>query len=149
MKPEQARLAEALARRAHEGQTDRTGRPYWRHLAAVAEALTTAEGRATAWLHDVVEDTGETPATLSGAGVDAAVIDNVETLTRRGGETYAAYIERIAASGNETAIAVKLADLDEHLGHRASELPASLTRRYETARARLEAAAAKATRRLS
>ena len=51
---------EALARTAHEGQTDKAGRPYAEHLAAVAEGVRarggSAEQQAAAWLHDSIED---------------------------------------------------------------------------------------------
>lgn len=51
---------EALARAAHAAQTDKAGRPYTEHLAAVAEGVRarggTDEQIAAAWLHDAVED---------------------------------------------------------------------------------------------
>ena len=47
---------ETLARAAHEGQTDKAGRPYAEHLQAVAEGVRLrggdAEQIAAAWLHD-------------------------------------------------------------------------------------------------
>ncbi|MCZ9340948.1 HD domain-containing protein, partial [Streptomyces sp. TRM76130] len=51
---------EAVARAAHEGRTDKAGRPYAEHLAAVAEGVRRRGGDddqvAAAWLHDAVED---------------------------------------------------------------------------------------------
>ena len=51
------RLAEQIARKAHDGLTDEADRPYIEHPARVAARLTDPELRAAAWLHDVVEDT--------------------------------------------------------------------------------------------
>lgn len=53
--------AKAIARGAHQGQTDKAGRPYLEHPARVASRVngdSTAE--VIAWLHDVVEDTNIT-----------------------------------------------------------------------------------------
>lgn len=51
---------EAIAREAHRRQTDKAGRPYAEHLAAVAEGVRVRGGSeeqiAAAWLHDAVED---------------------------------------------------------------------------------------------
>ena len=59
---------EALARAAHEGQTDKAGRPYAEHLRAVAEGVRSRGGDdeqiAAAWLHDAVEDDALTEAWL-------------------------------------------------------------------------------------
>ena len=133
--------AERLARAAHAGQNDRSGRPYWRHLQAVAERVSGDRQQATAWLHDVIEDTHETTVSLRIAHIDEVVIRNVATLTHRPTETYGEYIKRIAQSGDEIAIEVKLADLEDHLQHRPEQLPASLLERYDAARTRLRGAA--------
>lgn len=67
---------EALARRVHEGQTDKAGRPYAEHLAAVAEGVRarggSAEQIAAAWLHDAVEDDALTAEWLAGAALTRA-----------------------------------------------------------------------------
>ena len=71
-----------------------------------------------AWLHDVLEDTNETRASLLAAGVSADTVDAVEVLTKRKeekGDAYPAFIERVAASGNLAALAVKQADLKDNL----------------------------------
>ncbi len=51
---------ESIAREAHARQTDKAGRPYVEHLAAVAEGVRVRGGDdgqiAAAWLHDAVED---------------------------------------------------------------------------------------------
>lgn len=64
---------ESLARSAHEGQTDKAGRPYAEHLAAVAEGVRlrggSPEQQAAAWLHDAIEDEA-----LSLTWLDAAAL---------------------------------------------------------------------------
>ena len=131
--------AAALARRAHADQTDKAGAPYVEHLGRVA-ARVDPRHRAAAWLHDVIEDTPATAGSLAEAGFAAETIETVETLTRRAGERYADYIERVADSGNRAAIAIKRADLDDHLEQNPHAIGASLRQRYERARRRLAAA---------
>ncbi|MGI5449750.1 HD domain-containing protein [Streptomyces sp. CA-243310] len=104
---------EALARAAHEGQTDKAGRPYAEHLAAVAEGVRlrggTAEQQAAAWLHDAIEDDALTPAWLESAALPTPVKDMVLALTKTPGEPVEAYAARILATPG--ALLIKEADL--------------------------------------
>lgn len=104
---------EALARAAHEGQTDKAGRPYAEHLAAVAEGVRTrggsADQQAAAWLHDAIEDDALTPDWLESAALPRQVKDMVLALTKRPGEPVEAYAARILATPG--ALLVKEADL--------------------------------------
>lgn len=104
---------EALARAAHEGQTDKAGRPYAEHLAAVAEGVRARGGtdaqRAAAWLHDSIEDDALTPAWLESAGLPQSVKEMVLALTKRPGEPVEEYAARILATPG--ALLVKEADL--------------------------------------
>lgn len=125
------RVARGIALDAHHGQRDRAGTPYWVHLATVAGLVRPGVERTAAWLHDVLEDTDRTAADLRRAGVDGEVVAVVEALTRRDGETYARHIERVAASGR-AAVAVKRADLADHLARRSSLSP-GLEKRYREA----------------
>jgi (p)ppGpp synthase/HD superfamily hydrolase len=132
------KLAETIAfmRAAHTGQLDKLGAPYWKHpmrVMAHLSDLAPLEAKLVALLHDVIEDTIVTPADLCAAGYSSAVVDAVVELTRKPGEPYDAYIERLAASGNELAIQVKLADLADNLDP-ARPRPASVTKRYLKAR---------------
>ncbi|MOA26016.1 Bifunctional (p)ppGpp synthase/hydrolase relA [compost metagenome] len=63
-------------------------------------------------LHDVVEDTAITLADLRNEGFSEAVLVAVDSLTKREGETYQAFIER--AARDPIARRVKLADLAEN-----------------------------------
>ncbi|MEV6953261.1 HD domain-containing protein [Streptomyces sp. NPDC051183] len=104
---------EALARAAHEGQTDKAGRPYAEHLAAVAEGVRarggSAEQQAAAWLHDSVEDDALSAQWLAEAELPQSVKDMVLALTKRAGEPLEQYTARILATPG--ALLVKEADL--------------------------------------
>lgn len=121
----------AHATRAHAGQTDKRGRPYIQHVTEVAHAVEPhgPTAVATALLHDVLEDTQDTDLTPYPPEVREAV----EVITRREGETYANYIERVAK--HPLARVVKLADL--HLNH-ATAPEERLRERYARAITRLE-----------
>ncbi|MBV2356539.1 HD domain-containing protein [Streptomyces sp. J2-1] len=104
---------EALARAAHEGQTDKAGRPYAEHLAAVAEGVRARGGDpdqiAAAWLHDAVEDDALSAARLAAAALSDRTKAIVLALTGHPGEQPEAYAARILATPG--APLVKEADL--------------------------------------
>ncbi|WP_030715812.1 HD domain-containing protein [Streptomyces sp. NRRL S-237] len=104
---------EALARGAHEGQTDKAGRPYAEHLAAVAEGVRlrggTAEQQAAAWLHDAIEDEALSLTWLDAAALPQTVKDMVLAVTKRPGEPVERYAARILATPG--ALLIKEADL--------------------------------------
>ena len=133
---EAERLARGFAIEAHDGQVDRAGNPYWLHLATIAGLVEPGRQRTAAWLHDVLEDTDRTRDDLERVGVDPEAVQIVAALTRKDDETYEQYIERVAGSGPD-AIAVKRADLADHLG-RAASLNAGLKKRYRHAVRRLD-----------
>ena len=132
--------AQALARRAHQGQKDQAGQPVIHHLERVAGrvAKRDIETQIAAWLHDIVEDSKTTLRDLTEAGYSTRVIEAVELLSRdRAMQTYTSYIDRIARSRNTIALLVKRADIDDHLKHTPHAINSSLQRRYRMARARL------------
>lgn len=94
-------LAAKIAKDAHKGQTRWDGKtPYISHPAAVAKALID-QGRdedfvATAWLHDVLEDTHLTPGDLIDMGVSQFVVSAVLTLTKKPDQSYLDYILDVA-----------------------------------------------------
>jgi (p)ppGpp synthase/HD superfamily hydrolase len=101
-----------IAAKAHAGQVDKAGQPYVLHPLRMMLAVTTAEARMAAVLHDVVEDTTVTFDDLRAAGFPASVLEAVEALTKREGEDYEAFIRRVAP--NPIAREVKLADLRDN-----------------------------------
>ncbi|WP_328871373.1 HD domain-containing protein [Streptomyces sp. NBC_00287] len=107
------REIEAIARAAHEGQTDKAGRPYAEHLKAVADGVRTRGGDedqiAAAWLHDAVEDDALSEQWLQDAALSRRTKDIVLAVTKRAGESPEAYAGRILATPG--ALLVKEADL--------------------------------------
>ncbi|MFD3545435.1 HD domain-containing protein [Streptomyces sp. NPDC058655] len=104
---------EALARAAHEGQTDKAGRPYAEHLAAVAEGVRQRGGspdqQAAAWLHDAIEDEALSLTWLDAAALPQPVKDMVLAVTKRPDEPVERYTARILATPG--ALLVKESDL--------------------------------------
>ncbi|MFJ9416204.1 HD domain-containing protein [Streptomyces sp. NPDC101227] len=104
---------EELARRAHAGQTDKAGRPYTEHLAAVAAGVAARGGSdeqiAAAWLHDAVEDAALSREWLAGAALSEATKAMVLAVTKRAGEPVEEYTARILATPG--ALLVKESDL--------------------------------------
>lgn len=132
-------FAEQLARRAHADRRCKfTGAPYVAHLARVAARVDGDEAKTVAWLHDVVEDT---PLTLEAlrALFPAPVVRAVGLLTRRPEfEPYAQYVASIARGGDAVAVAVKLADLRDHLRADGPAIPDALRARYVAALSTLD-----------
>jgi len=110
-----ADLEEAIriALEAHRGQKDRAGAPYVLHPLRVMLRVQSDAERMAAALHDVVEDTAWTLDDLRARGFPDEVLEAVDRLTRRPGETYDALVERAAA--HPVARRVKLADLEDNL----------------------------------
>ncbi|WP_394849960.1 HD domain-containing protein [Pendulispora brunnea] len=104
---------EELARRVHATQTDKAGRPYVEHLAAVAHGVAVRGGSveqiAAAWLHDAVEDGCLSAEWLAGAPLARKTKDIVLAVTKRPGEPLKDYAARILATPG--ALLVKEADL--------------------------------------
>ncbi|MFJ2103372.1 HD domain-containing protein [Streptomyces microflavus] len=126
---------EAFARQAHATQTDKAGRPYTEHLAAVAEGVRVRGGSdgqiAAAWLHDAIEDDALSVRWLAEAALPQEVKDMVLAVTKRPGEELPAYTARILATPG--ALLIKEADL----AHNAD--PARLAVLDEPTRTRLTA----------
>lgn len=105
-----------LVAHAFGGMKDKGGVPLSHHAARVASHVDTELEKTVALLHDVVEDTNVTLEYLEECGYSPEVIEAVDLLTHRKKEMdYASYIDRICASGNVTAIKVKLADQKDNL----------------------------------
>lgn len=114
--------ADAIADHAHFGQVDKIGRPYIAHPRRVAERVRTAEAKAAALLHDVIEDSPVTAADLVAEGIPQAVVDCVILLTRRDDVPEADYYRAIDA--HPLARLVKLADLaDNSDAARLAQIP--------------------------
>lgn len=108
-------LCLGIAMKAHAGQADLDGNPVILHPLTVGLAGKTPEEQCAGFLHDVVEDTPCTFDDLLGMGVSPEIVDALRLLTHDEKEPYLDYVRRIAGSGNEIAIAVKLNDLRHNL----------------------------------
>lgn len=137
----------AIAAEAHAGQADKAGRPYIAHpLRMVVRALEREmhpDVAIVAALHDVIEDSDWSRVMLRRKGFTDDVLDAVEALTKRPGESYAAAVTRAAA--NPLARAVKALDVEDNSApERLSllhddALAARLTAKYRQASAILAA----------
>ena len=121
----------ALAAMAHAGQVDKAGAPYILHPLRMMLRLSGPEERIVAMLHDVVEDTDWTLERLRGEGFPDEIVEAVESVTNREGESYDDFVRR--AAKNPIGARVKLADLEDNSD--VSRLGGTIT---EKDRARLE-----------
>jgi (p)ppGpp synthase/HD superfamily hydrolase len=148
MKKDIVKEAKELAKKLHEGMTDKYGNPYFEHLERVADRVRDMEYNmvdetseinlylVAAYLHDSVEDTEmELFDIESKFGKDIAVA--IDLLTRKEGMPYSEYVERIRRDAKSDVInsgkiarVVKLADLFDHLMG-PTPCPPNLIKRYE------------------
>lgn len=120
--------ATQIAIEAHEGQVDKTGRPFFEHCQRVALLMSGEEARTVAYLHDVAEKgSGWTLDRLREEGFPPAIISAVDALTRRPEETDDEFVRR--AASNPLALPVKQADLEDNL--RQAEQAGKKTEKYQ------------------
>lgn len=109
---EESKLAEHVAWSAHQGQFRRDGvTPYINHPASVAKKcfLLSDQTQALAWLHDVLEDSDNTPDALIAVGISKETVDKVVRLTRHADVPYEDYLQAIKS--DPICIKVKIADM--------------------------------------
>ena len=116
---QQVELALQIALDAHKGQVDLDGKPAILHALAVGMAGENATEQCVGFLHDVVEDSDITFNDLRERGVALKIIRALEVLTHDKSVPYMDYIRGIEASGNGTALKVKINDLRHNL-HRGT-----------------------------
>ncbi|GAA2754880.1 HD domain-containing protein [Actinopolymorpha rutila] len=109
--------AQQLVAVVHHDRFDPSGRPAVEHTRAVARLTRdgggTPEQQLAALLHDCVEDTELSLAQLIDLGVPSDVVDMVDALTRRPGESYEDHLDRLVET--PPAILVKRADIRHNL----------------------------------
>lgn len=137
-------VAKQIATAAHAGQVDKIGEPYIGHPTRIASGIRvdgySDDVEAVAWLHDVVEDTIITLNDLRRRGFSDAVVDAVDAISKRKGEPFADYYERVKA--NPIALVVKWHDVADNADPRrlakvAPDTRQRLAAKYERARAML------------
>lgn len=126
----------AIATSAHDGQVDKSGRPYIGHPLRVMASVTGEHEQMAAVLHDVIEDTPVTADDLLAHGCPAAVVDAVVALSHLPEEPQEDYLRRVAA--NPLALSVKRADISDNLA------PARIAQLDEATQDRLKAKYARA-----
>jgi hypothetical protein len=103
----------AIAAEAHVGQTDKAGAPYVLHPLRMMLRMSSLDERIVAVLHDVCEDCpGWTFDRLRAEGFADHIIVGLQSVTKRDGEDYEAFVRRSAA--NPIGRNVKLADLHDN-----------------------------------
>ncbi|HWF18758.1 MAG TPA: GTP pyrophosphokinase [Verrucomicrobiae bacterium] len=102
-----------IAVQAHHGQRDKNGAPYILHPLRIMNAVRRPEEKMVAILHDVVEDSDWTLARLRDEGFPVDVLEAVDHLTRRDGESDEAFVNR--AVSHPLAKKIKICDLEDNL----------------------------------
>lgn len=130
----------AVAAKAHEGQQDKGGSAYILHPLRVMMRVCTPEQRIVAVLHDVLEDSTTSLADLARAGFNLKILAAVQALSRRGDESYEAFVFRLGS--DPLARVVKLADLADNSDLSRIPLPGpedlARLQRYQQASAYLQ-----------
>jgi len=111
-----AQLIEVALQRAlqaYGGKLDKGGKPYILHPLRLMARLNDPVGQCVALLHDVIEDSDTTADDLRADGFPESVVSAVEVLTRRRGESYETFIDRIRV--HPLARKVKLLDIEDNL----------------------------------
>ena len=102
-----------IAIKAHQGQLDKAGAPYILHPLRVMLSGETETEQICGVLHDVVEDSNVSLEDLKMEGFSDEVLQALDLLTKREGESYDGFIDRIVING--TAMRVKMADLKDNM----------------------------------
>ena len=102
----------AIAVHYHRGQRDKAGECYLMHLFRVMLSCETPAAQQAGVLHDVLEDTAATPASLVEAGLSNDIIEAVILLTKPPEMPYSSYLVRL--SKNQLAAEVKRNDLRDN-----------------------------------
>ncbi|MBR2371258.1 MAG: HD domain-containing protein [Clostridia bacterium] len=98
-----------LAKKYHEGQVDKAGKPYFLHPQTVASLVDDLDAKIVAYMHDLIEDTPVTKEFLLDCGFDEYIVDAVDMLTHKDKNDYFDYVRGVAK--NPLAKKVKIADL--------------------------------------
>ena len=88
-------VAYKFANRVHEGTRDRNGVDYIQHPIYVANQFEIYDFKIVGILHDVVENTSTKLEDLEKCGFPPKIINAIEAITRRDGEDYFDYLERL------------------------------------------------------
>lgn len=102
-----------IATKAHFGQKDKAGKPYILHPLRLALGMNSPDEQIVAVLHDVLEDSNFEIGDFVQYSFSKNILNALVCLTKRDGESYMEYIQRVKT--NKIATAVKLCDLKDNL----------------------------------
>jgi (p)ppGpp synthase/HD superfamily hydrolase len=114
--------ARNFAQMVHINQFRRDGTtPYFKHVDGVARLVKPQKPEyiATAYLHDVIEDTDYSSMDLQKIGMPKMVVDAVLILTKFDHQPYEEYLKKVKE--NAIARAVKIADMTYNLNDTPSQ----------------------------
>lgn len=105
-----------ISKKLHSGQTDRAGKPYFKHIERVFNSvggyMANPESLGiVALLHDSVEDTNISISQIEGL-FGKEVSQAVNAITKKPNEDYISYLKRVKS--NRLARKVKIADLKDN-----------------------------------
>lgn len=103
----------AISSRVHTGQVDKAGQPYILHPLRVMLKFQNEHERIVAVLHDVIEDSEISLDDLKRLGFSTAIIEAIDCLTKRSGETYEEFISRVSL--NDLARKIKIEDIKDNM----------------------------------
>ena len=108
------KLCTAIARSAHARKKRRTGEPAIEHPLRVAEVFQDDSMLyCLAIMHDVLEDSTETPQSLLQKGVPDFLVEQLDMLTHKPQTLYRNYVAQLCL--NPACTKVKLADMLDNL----------------------------------
>lgn len=107
-------IAMDLIEEYHKDDVDKGGHPYINHLIRVSDKCTSYEAKIAGLLHDIIEDTICTETNLLEKGIPQHIIDIVLLVSRKDGESYAQFIDRLILSDNRYAMELKCSDLKDN-----------------------------------
>ena len=102
-----------IAEEAHSGQERWNGDSYITHPLRVANRFENIDLKCIAILHDVIEDSKHTCASLRFEGISFDIITEVEILSKKNNENYLDFILRIKES--KIATQIKTEDIKDNL----------------------------------
>ena len=94
---------------------DKGGNPYMEHLYSVSDVFEDNDLKVVGLLHDIIEDKEFTKEDLLYLGFTQEQVEAVSVVTKRKGESYSDFIDRIIDSNNEKAIQVKFSDMTNNM----------------------------------
>lgn len=139
----QSAKAEKLVNIIFENIKDKAGESYLNHLYSVAHNFQDEMRYTISLLHDIIEDTSVSINNLATLGFREEYLKVLDYITRKDGQSYEEYIDKILSSNNTVVLDIKLADLNNNTDpERLAKLPINeqirLKEKYQKAKELIE-----------